>query len=42
MIDMADIGSEKTPRNIVIGIGIVVLISWILSKFANRRVNDDA
>ena len=39
---MADIGSEKTPRNIILGIGAIVLISWILSKFANRQVNDDA
>ena len=37
---MSDLGSEKTPRNILIGFALILIATKILSFFARRRVED--
>lgn len=34
---MDDWGSEKTPRNILIGLGVVLVVAKLLSIWANRK-----
>lgn len=37
---MSEIGSDKTPRNILIGLAIVIVILQVGSMYANRRLRD--
>ena len=37
---MSDLGSEKTPRNILIGFVIIIVAAKILSFLARRRFED--
>jgi len=37
---MSDIGSEKTPMYILIGIGSILIITKLISLFVNRRKSD--
>jgi len=37
---MSEIGSVKTPRNILIGFGIIIAASYILSFLARRRIDN--
>ena len=34
---MTEFGSEKTPRNIIVGVVIVIGISMLLSWYARRK-----
>ena len=40
VLAMSDFGSEKTPRNIIIGFVIIIGVSMILSFLARRRLAD--
>ncbi len=37
---MSEIGSVKTPRNILIGFALILITAQILSFFARRRLED--
>lgn len=34
---MTDIGSPKTPRNFLIGLGILIIVTTVISRFLNMK-----
>lgn len=37
---MSDIGSPKTPRNLLIGFGLLMVVTIVISRFLNMKKED--